>query len=163
MPRGPMKGASRSTVWTRSVVNERRGLVHIKSLVITMIVLFSGEEGSVGSFVMEKRRLSRTGLMVSVLGFGGGYLRDLDGDAACDVVNRAIDRGINFFDVAPIYGDGEVKLGKVLARRRDECIVATKTEEDSGAGTRKLLEQSLKRLRTDRIDVYQLSENYYGG
>lgn len=105
---------------------------------------------------MEKRRLGRTGLWVSVLGFGCEFLRDLDDKTSSQVINTALDLGVNYFDVAPNYGDSEEKLGEALGTRRDTCLVATKTEEDSKSGTLRLLKQSLKRLKTDRIDVYQL-------
>ena len=105
---------------------------------------------------MEKRRLGRTELWVSILGFGCGYLRDLDGETASQVVNTALDLGVNYFDVAPNYGDGEEKLGDALGNRREKCLIATKTEEDSKSGTLRLLKQSLKHLKTDIIDVYQL-------
>lgn len=105
---------------------------------------------------MEKRRLGRTGLWVSVLGFGCGYLRDLDRETASQVVKTALDLGVNYFDVAPNYGDSEEKLGDALGNRREKCLIATKTEEDSKSGTLRLLKQSLIRLKTDIIDVYQL-------
>ncbi len=73
------------------------------------------------------------------------------------LVSESIDRGVNYFDVSPSYGDGEaeVKLGRVLHSCRGEVFLACKTLERSAAGARRELQQSLSRLHTDRLDLYQ--------
>jgi predicted aldo/keto reductase-like oxidoreductase len=71
-------------------------------------------------------------------------------------VSEAIDYGINYFDVAPSYGDAEIKLGPALQPYRKDVFLACKTTERSKDGARKELEQSLKRLKTDHLDLYQL-------
>lgn len=118
---------------------------------------------------MNFRRLGRTGLLVSEVGFGGagighvwGGTTDAEGIAA---VRRALELGINFFDTSPMYGGGrsEENLGQGLAGLRERVYVATKvrlrTEADlldMAAAVRRSVEQSLQRLRTDWIDVLQI-------
>ncbi|MDQ1318315.1 MAG: uncharacterized protein QG588_1975, partial [Candidatus Poribacteria bacterium] len=76
---------------------------------------------------MQKRKLGRTELNVSVIGFGGIKLPGVQKDDAVKIINRALDLGINFIDTARNYGDSEEKIGCVLKDRRDECYIATKT------------------------------------
>jgi aryl-alcohol dehydrogenase-like predicted oxidoreductase len=106
-------------------------------------------------------------LEVSVVGLGGNnFGRRLDSDATSAVVHAALDEGINFFDTADVYGStrSEEFLGRALGRRRDEVVIATKfgsrlDEQRKGAApeyVRQAAEDSLRRLRTDRIDLYQL-------
>jgi predicted aldo/keto reductase-like oxidoreductase len=105
---------------------------------------------------MQQRRLGRTGLQVSVLGFGAAVMRAIPSDEATALLTYALDHGITYFDTAPGYGDSEVKLGS-LAARRDEYILATKIDPPF---TRHAAEQSitrsLQRLRTDHVDIVQL-------
>jgi len=105
---------------------------------------------------MQKRRLGRTELNVSVIGFGGIKLPGVQKDDAVKIVNRALDLGVNFIDTARNYGDSEEKIGYVLKDRRDECYIATKTANREASGLMKELETSLKNLQTDVIDLYQL-------
>lgn len=105
---------------------------------------------------IEKRSLGRTGEMLSVLGFGGIVVKDATPEEASGLVKTAIDRGINYFDVAPSYGDAEIKLGPALEPYRKNVFLACKTGERSKEKSRAELEQSLKNLRTDHFDLYQL-------
>ena len=120
---------------------------------------------------MEYRELGRTGLRVSVVGYGTAPLGDMFGaneeDAALRSAHRALDAGINFFDSSPFYGNGlaEERLGKVLRGRRDKIIIGTKAgrygpeEFDfSAARTRRGFEESLRRLGTDYVDIFQLHD-----
>ncbi len=75
---------------------------------------------------------------------------------AANVVAEAVDRGINYFDVAPGYGNAQRILGPALKPHRDKAFLACKTGERSREGAEKELEESLKLLETDRIDLYQL-------
>ena len=123
---------------------------------------------------MHYRPLGESGLVVSVAGLGcnnfGGRL-DLDGTRA--VVDAAIDAGITLFDTSDTYGGGggsERALGEILGRRRDQIVLATKFGHqgaDMGYGPaagakggrayiRRAVTESLRRLRTDYIDLYQL-------
>ena len=106
---------------------------------------------------MRKRRLGRTGLRVSIAGFGGIPIIALSRDEAEKVVRYAYERGINYFDTGRAYGDSEEKIGAALKGVRDQVVIATKThqrtkEEAARAG----LKQSLRNLQTDRIDLVQL-------
>ena len=105
---------------------------------------------------LEKRVMGLTGLNVSVIGFGGSVVRDATPEQASERVKMAIDRGINFFDVAPRYGDAEEMLGPALEPWRKDVILACKTRERDRDNARRELEQSLERLRTDYFDLYQL-------
>lgn len=105
---------------------------------------------------IEKRSLGKTGEKLSMLGFGGIVVMDATPQEASSRVSEAIDYGINYFDVAPSYGDAEIKLGPALQPYRKDVFLACKTTERSKEGARKELEQSLKRLKTDHFDLYQL-------
>jgi len=114
---------------------------------------------------MNKRTLGS--LQVSEVGVGcNNFGRRLDQEATSEVVLAALEVGINFFDTADIYGDtqSEVLLGRALGARRDEVVIATKFGmpiDDTHFGARpeyvrSACEDSLRRLGTDRIDLYQL-------
>src|SRR5215210_7357433 len=114
---------------------------------------------------MDTRRIGS--LEVSIVGLGcNNFGRRLDYDATSAVVDAALEAGITFFDTADIYGDtkSEEYLGRALGRRREEVVVATKfgaavDEQRKGARpeyVRRSVEDSLRRLGTDRIDLYQL-------
>jgi aryl-alcohol dehydrogenase-like predicted oxidoreductase len=118
---------------------------------------------------MKYRILGRTGLSVSEVGFGGagvGHVWGATTDTDCiRAVRRAVDLGINFFDTSPMYGGGrsEENLGQGLEGLRDRVYIATKvrlrTEEDLAdmeTAVRRSVEQSLRRLRTDYVDVLQI-------
>ncbi len=103
---------------------------------------------------MMKRRLGKTGLVVSVIGFGAIKLPSIDRDTAYQVLNRALDLGINFFDTARGYGDSEEKIGWAIGGRRDEFYISTKSPALTAEEIRRDIEESLKALRTEHIDVY---------
>jgi L-galactose dehydrogenase len=116
---------------------------------------------------MEYRTLGRTGLRVSKLGFGGSPLGNEFGETdpaeAERAVHCAIDLGINYFDVAPYYGRtlAETRLGDALVGRRDKVVLATKCGrydvarfDFSAARVRASIDESLRRLRTDYLDVF---------
>lgn len=105
---------------------------------------------------IEKRSLGRTGEMLSMIGFGGIVVRDATPEEASERVKQAIEYGINYFDVAPSYGDAEVKLGPALEPFRKDIFLACKTGKRTKSESRTELEQSLKNLRTDHFDLYQL-------
>lgn len=109
---------------------------------------------------MPRSALGRTGVQVSKLGIGTAPLgRDnTNADQVSKIIGKAIDEGINYMDVAPNYSNGESerRLGKALAGKRDRVFLVTKTEADTYEGTMELLEQSLKHLRTDHVDLLHL-------
>jgi aryl-alcohol dehydrogenase-like predicted oxidoreductase len=115
---------------------------------------------------VPKRPLGRTGLEVSCMGLGGYHLGTIQDQPMVDrVVNEAIDSGINFFDNAWEYHDGrsEEVVGQALAGKRDKIIVMTKvcTHGRKKDVAMQQLEQSLRRLRTDHLDVWQIHEVVY--
>ncbi|HEY6932156.1 MAG TPA: aldo/keto reductase [Marmoricola sp.] len=122
---------------------------------------------------MEFRHVGRSGLVVSAVGLGTNNLgMKLDEEQSREVVHAALDAGITLFDTADSYGASEERLGALLEGRRDDVVLATKfgsdvrrrgldNGEDWGARgsrryVRRAVESSLRRLRTDWIDLYQL-------
>jgi len=115
---------------------------------------------------IPKRPLGRTGLEVSVLGIGGYHLGSADSETeSTQIVNEALDAGVNFFDNAWEYHRGlsEERLGRALKGKRDRAIVMTKVcthGRDKDVAMRQL-EESLTRLQTDHLDVWQIHEVIY--
>ena len=115
---------------------------------------------------IPKRPLGRTGLEVSALGIGGYHLGSVDSESeAAQIVNEALDAGVNFFDSAWEYHQGlsEERLGRALKGKRDRAIVMTKVcthGRDKNVAMRQL-EESLTRLQTDHVDVWQIHEVIY--
>jgi len=105
---------------------------------------------------MRYKQLGKTGMKVSILGFGAIKLPQINFKEADETLNRAMDLGINFIDTARNYGDSEQKIGHALKKRRGEFYIATKTSARDTLGARKDLETSLKELRMEKIDLYQL-------
>jgi len=105
---------------------------------------------------LPKRPFGKTGVELSIIGFGGLVLARLDQDASNRLVAEAFERGVNYFDVAPEYGDAEVKLGPALQPYRKACFLACKTAQRTAEGARAEFLRSLERLKTDHIDLYQL-------
>ncbi|MFC1764820.1 aldo/keto reductase [Planctomycetota bacterium] len=104
------------------------------------------------------RRPFNESVELSIVGFGGiVVVGQAQGDANREVA-RSVDRGINYFDVAPTYGKGEAeeKLGIALQPYRDKAFLACKTQKRDAAGARLELENSLKVLKTNHFDLYQL-------
>ena len=104
---------------------------------------------------MQKVILGSTGIEVNNCGFGGLPIQRISDEAAEKLLWKAIDAGINFFDTGKTYGDSEVKLGRVLSKVRDKVYIATKTPAKNPEDFWKDLNQSLERLQTDYIDVFQ--------
>ncbi len=128
---------------------------------------------------MEYRKLGNTGLEVSAVGYGASPLGNEFGQTPVDegvrAVQCAIDNGINYFDVAPFYGRtlAETNLGNAFCGRRDEIILATKCGrygmfEDEGGfdfsaeRVTRSIDESLKRLKTDHVDVLQIHDIEFG-
>lgn len=105
---------------------------------------------------MKKRRFGRTGLQVSIVGFGGTWISEINMNSAVSVVKRAFDLGINYFDTAKFDGDSEEKIGTALKNVRDKCIVATKTGSRTKKESLEDVKSSMRRLKIDRIDLIQL-------
>jgi predicted aldo/keto reductase-like oxidoreductase len=115
--------------------------------------------------MLRKRRLGRTGLNLSLLGFGGIPIMRIPPEDAKGVIREAISLGIDFIDTARGYGDSEKKIGSALAGCRDEVILASKSPKRDRRGILEDVATSLSDLRTEMIDLYQLhcvntSEDY---
>jgi predicted aldo/keto reductase-like oxidoreductase len=108
---------------------------------------------------LPRRLLGRTGQKVSIVGFPGLALIHHEQAQCTEGLQKAFDRGINYFDVAPAYGNGacETRMGIGLQGiDRDKIVLACKTKKRDKEGTRAEMEQSLKLLKTDYFDLYQL-------
>ncbi len=104
---------------------------------------------------MIKRTLGRTGLELSLLGFGGFHLIEVPAREAGRLLNEYLDRGGNYIETAESYGPhvSEAKIGASVSRRRGEYVLATKTTARDRVGFLAALEGSLRRLKTDAVDV----------
>ena len=113
-----------------------------------------------GAGPLPSRTLGRTGAKVSILAFGCGsrFLAYEDEEKASEALNRAIDLGITYLDTAYAYGDGksEIRVGKVMARRRKDVWLATKIPDRTRDEFLRRLEASLKRLQTDHVDLVHI-------
>ena len=105
---------------------------------------------------MEKRKYGKTGEELSVIGFGGNVIRNESPSSAIRIVAEAMERGINYFDVSPTYGNAEELLGPALEPHRESVFLACKTAKRTKEEAATELHQSLQRLRTDNLDLYQL-------
>lgn len=105
---------------------------------------------------LQRRPLGKTGRNLSVIGFGGIIVAGLSQDEANEQVRNAVERGVNYFDVAPSYGDAEERLGPALEPYRKDVFLTCKTTRRDAAGAKEEFERSLERLRTDHFDMYLL-------
>lgn len=121
----------------------------------------SQERQKLNKQAIPKRVLGKTGVEVSVL-ILGGFVAMKEAPTAkfhpAELANAALDAGINYFDTAPAYGNGqsERNFGEVLTTRRKEVFVATKTGNRSYDGAMRDVEASINRLRTDHLDLLQI-------
>jgi len=139
---------------------KRRDFIKTSALSVPLAGMFPAELLSVERLVVkgriEKRSLGKTGEKISMIGFGGIVVMDATTEQAAARVKEAIDYGINYFFVAPSYGNAEIMLGPALEPYRKDVFLACKTGQRDKDGARRELEQSLKNLRTDHFDLYQL-------
>ena len=105
---------------------------------------------------MQKSILGRTGLLISPVVYGAIIHMNESAEKAAQLVTGAVDRGVNYFDVAPSYGDAEVLMGPALEPHRSAVYLACKTGKRKRQEARDELLQSLKNLKTDYFDVYQI-------
>lgn len=107
---------------------------------------------------MRYVELGTTGMEISELGFGGIPIIRLSTETAVKVLHYAYERGITFYDTANAYRDSEEKIGRAFDGMRGKVIIATKTIQRDAENALKQLENSLRMLRTDYIDLYQLHQ-----
>ncbi|MCU0248790.1 MAG: aldo/keto reductase [Vicinamibacterales bacterium] len=138
---------------------ERRDFL-LKSSAASMLACFpaslAGLERVTEAGKLERRPLGRTGERLSILGFGGIVVMNATAQEASSRVAEAVDHGVNYFDVAPSYGNAEEMLGPALEPYRKRVFLACKTTERSRGGSQRELENSLRTMRTDHFDLYQL-------
>src|SRR3954447_17135199 len=121
----------------------------------------NGESASPGKPVpIPRRLLGRTGQPVTLFGLGGeGVLRTDGREAeAVRVIHRALDQGVNYCDTAPAYAGSLDYYGAALGERRRDIFLASKTHERTRDGSLRLLDESLRRLRADHLDLWQLHD-----
>lgn len=124
-----------------------------------------------GRLRIPKRKLGKTGYEVGIFSLGGQATIEIPGkeEQAVEIIHRALDLGINYIDTAAAYGratqtiekkdamgTSEKNIGQVLKTRRNEVFLASKTHDRSYDGSMRLLEQSLKNLQTDHLDLWQI-------
>jgi predicted aldo/keto reductase-like oxidoreductase len=104
---------------------------------------------------MEKRKFGKTGLEVTLLGFGGFHLLEIPQKDATELLNAYLDAGGNYIETAASYGAGEAerKIGNAVSARRDEYVLVTKSGKRDGDECREEVMQSLENLKTDKVDV----------
>jgi aryl-alcohol dehydrogenase-like predicted oxidoreductase len=105
---------------------------------------------------MKKIRLGKTGLEATDVSFGALPIQRISIDEAGRILRRAYDSGINFYDTARMYSDSEEKIGAALADVRKNIIIATKSKGATGTEVLEDAETSLKKLKTDYIDILQI-------
>jgi aryl-alcohol dehydrogenase-like predicted oxidoreductase len=105
---------------------------------------------------MEQRRLGRTGHLSSVVALGSAGIGKVDQERADQAIQTALDYGVNQVDVAPTYGEAELRLRPWMPRIRDRIFLGCKTRERTREAAKAELHRSLERLGVDRLDLYQL-------
>src|ERR1044072_8418436 len=104
---------------------------------------------------METRRFGRTGHMSTVAIFGAAAFYQISQEDADRVMEMIIEAGVNHIDVAPGYGQAEIRIGPWMPRERERFFLGCKTEQRPRDGAWKEMQESLKRLQTDSFDLYQ--------
>lgn len=105
---------------------------------------------------MQYRSFGSTGFQASILGLGGESALYQHSDAAVRIIWRALELGVNYFDTAPLYQDSELNYGEVTPYARDRMFLATKTDQRDRDSAWRQFENSLRRLRTDHVDLLQI-------
>ena len=105
---------------------------------------------------MLRRRLGRTGFEASVIGFGGGPFVRPTWEEGVKAVRRAIELGVNLFDTARSYGDSEAIIGEAIKDTRDRLFISTKSHLRTKEGVARSIDQSLRELKVDKIDLIHI-------
>jgi predicted aldo/keto reductase-like oxidoreductase len=141
-------------------VMKRRAFLQDAAVAAAMLTCFpaglAGVERQKPRGKIERRALGRTGRKLSIIGFGGLVLKNSSPAEAAELVREAFEAGVNYFDVAPTYGNSEERLGPALEPYRRQVFLACKTTRRKRAEAAAELDRSLSRLRTDHFDLYQL-------
>jgi len=138
---------------------KRRKFITTTATAVPLVSMFpaclSSVEREKAAGKIEKRSLGKTGEKLSMIGFGGIVVMNATAEQAAARVKEAIDYGVNYFDVAPTYGNAEEMLGPALEPYRKDVFLACKTNKRAKGAAREELEQSLEMMRTDHFDLYQ--------
>jgi len=134
---------------------ERRDFIKQAAITAAAVASTSAVNASTPTLPIARRPLGKTGEQLSIIGFGGIVVMNEETGAAANIVSEAVDRGVNYFDVAPSYGNAQEKLGPALAPYRNKSFLACKTDGLTKEAARKDLENSLKLLKTGHFDLYQ--------
>jgi aryl-alcohol dehydrogenase-like predicted oxidoreductase len=129
------------------------------AVALTLPKLLAADGAPRSDAPLPRRKLGRTGVQLSVVGFPGLALVHYEQEKCTAALHEAFERGVNYFDVAPAYGNGqcETKMGIGLqGLTRDKYFLACKTKKRDKAGAMEEMEKSLKLLKTDYFDLYQL-------
>jgi predicted aldo/keto reductase-like oxidoreductase len=135
---------------------ERRDFIQTSALAGMALACTGSVNASETKKMLSKRIYNSGANQLSMIGFGGIVVKDVEQPHANAVVAKAVERGVNYFDVAPSYGNAEEHLGPALKPFREDVFLACKTTMRDNQGAEKELHESLKKLRTDRFDLYQL-------
>ena len=134
---------------------QRREFIRQSAIATAAIASTSQIRASTPTNPIARRKLGKTGEQLSIIGFGGIVVMDDSPGGSANIVAEAHDRGINYFDVAPSYGNAQERLGPALAPYRNKSFLACKTEGRMKDDSRRQLEESLRLLKTDHVDLYQ--------
>lgn len=128
----------------------------LSTLALTIPAIRSFGNNFSPGYNLPRRVLGKTGEKLSVIGFGGIMLNDNPQDFANELVAKSYELGVNYYDVAPGYGNAQERLGPALKPYRKNCFLACKTQKRNAAEAQAELEDSLRKLETDHFDLYQL-------
>lgn len=134
---------------------KRREFLKQAAITAAAVASTGSLEAATPSEPIARRSLGKTGEKLSIIGFGGIVVMNEQPGAAKNIVAEAFDRGINYFDVAPSYGNAQERLGPALKPYRDKSFLACKTDGRLKEDSRADLEKSLQLLETDHVDLYQ--------
>ena len=118
--------------------------------------LAAADTGARPGRTIPRRPLGKTGENLSIIAMGGIVVMDVAQSFANNIVAEAVDRGVNYIDIAPSYGNAQERMGPALKPYRDRVFLACKEIARDKAGAQKELEGSLRLLQTDHVDLYQL-------
>lgn len=118
--------------------------------------LAAAESGAPAGRTIPRRPLGKTGEQLSIIAMGGIVVMDVSQTFANNIVAEAVDRGVNYVDIAPSYGNAQDRMGPALKPYRNRVFLACKEIARDKAGAQKELDESLRQLQTDHFDLYQL-------
>ena len=118
--------------------------------------LAASQKGSTAGRTIPRRSLGKTGEHLSIVAMGGIVVMNVSQPFANNIVAEAVDRGVNYIDIAPSYGNAQDRMGPALKPYRNRVFLACKELARDKAGAQKELDESLRQLQTDHFDLYQL-------